>query len=255
MRDALASLQSILVLGGSSDIARATVARLVEDGRVERVVLAGRPGPRLDGAADELRGGGRPGLDVTTLPFDATDLDSHEAFVKEAFAGGDVDLVLVAFGLLGDTPSVDLDRRATLDVVTTNYLGAVSTLVPLADRLRAQGHGTIVVLSSVAAERPRRSNFVYGSAKAGLDAFAHGLGELLRGSGVEVLVVRPGFVKTRMTEGRRPAPLSTTPDVVAGVIARGLERRATTVWAPPPVRWLMAVLRHLPAVVFRRLPG
>ena len=254
MRDALASVQSVLVLGGSSDIAGAVVARLVQDGRVERVVLAGRTGPRLAQAADALAGR-QEGMAVRTLAFDATDLASHEAFVEEAFAAGDVDLVLLAFGLLGDPPSPALDRDAVLEVVSTNYVGAASVLVPVARRLQAQGHGTIVVLSSVAAERPRRANFVYGSAKAGLDAFAHGLGELLRGTGVDVLVVRPGFVTTRMTEGKRPAPLATTPEVVAAVVARGLERRATTVWAPPPVRWLMSALRHLPAAVFRRLPG
>jgi decaprenylphospho-beta-D-erythro-pentofuranosid-2-ulose 2-reductase len=125
----------------------------------------------------------------------------------------------------------------------------------LARRLRAQGHGTLVVLSSVAGERVRAANFVYGSTKAGIDGFCQGLGDALHGSGVRVLIVRPGFVPTKMTAGRDKAPFSTTPDGVAEVVMRGLERGAETVWAPPVLRVVMAVARHLPRPVFRRLPG
>ena len=120
-------------------------------------------------------------------------------------------------------------------------------------RLRAQGHGTIVALSSVAGERVRKSNFVYGSSKAGVDAFYQGLGDALRGRGVHVMIVRPGFVTTKMTEGLEPAPLSTTPDAVAQAIAQGLERGRDTVWVPPTLRYVMSGLRHLPRSVFRRL--
>jgi decaprenylphospho-beta-D-erythro-pentofuranosid-2-ulose 2-reductase len=120
-------------------------------------------------------------------------------------------------------------------------------------KLRAQGHGTLVVLSSVAAERPRGANFPYAASKAAVDAYAQGLGDALAGTGVHVLVVRPGFVHTHMTAGLKPAPLATTPEAVADAVADGLRRGAHTVWAPPRVRWLMAILRHLPRSVFRRL--
>ncbi|MEZ5092419.1 SDR family NAD(P)-dependent oxidoreductase [Nocardioides sp.] len=118
---------------------------------------------------------------------------------------------MVAFGVLTDEESVWQSHAAAMAEVRVNYLGAVSVGVCLADVMRGQGHGVIVALSSVAGERVRRSNFVYGSAKAGMDGFYLGLGEALRGSGASVLVVRPGFVRTRMTEGREPAPWPSTP--------------------------------------------
>ena len=118
-------------------------------------------------------------------------------------------------------------------MIETNFVGLVSVLIPIAERMRRQGHGTIVVLSSVAAERPRRANFVYGASKAGLDAFAQGLGDALVGAGVHVLVVRPGFVRTKMTAGRAAAPFAVTPDAVADAIAGGLRSGAHTIWVPP----------------------
>ena len=120
--------------------------------------------------------------------------------------------------------------------------------------LRAQGHGTLVVLSSVAGERVRQANFIYGSSKAGLDGFAQGLGDALTGSGARVLIVRPGFVHTKLTEGRPPAPLSTTPDAVAAAIAKGLADDREVIWVPATLRPLFAVFRHLPRAVWRRLP-
>ena len=119
--------------------------------------------------------------------------------------------------------------------------------------LRRQGHGTLVVLSSVAGERARADNYVYGATKAGLDAFAQGLGDALVDSGARVMVVRPGFVHTRMTTGLEPAPFSTTPEAVADVVLDGLAKRRDVVWAPPVLRWLFAVLRHLPRGVWRKV--
>jgi decaprenylphospho-beta-D-erythro-pentofuranosid-2-ulose 2-reductase len=141
-----------------------------------------------------------------------------------------------------------------VELATVNYTAAVSVGVALAERLRAQGHGSIVALSSVAGERARRSNFVYGSTKAGLDAFYTGLTEALRADGVGVTVVRPGFVHTRMTEGMRPAPLATTPQKVAARVVAAVRDRREQVWVPAPLRGVMSVLRHLPRPVFRRLP-
>jgi decaprenylphospho-beta-D-erythro-pentofuranosid-2-ulose 2-reductase len=253
MKDALGSVQSVLVLGGGSDIALATVRKLVA-GRCRTVVLAGRDLEGLEASAKELRAlPGSPSAEVTA--FDACDVASHDAFVDDVFTRHpDLDLVLVAFGLLGDQERAESDSRHAVQIATTNYVGAVSVMVPVARRMKEQGHGTIVLLSSVAGERARRSNFVYGSSKAGVDAFAQGLADSLVGSGATVLVVRPGFVHTKMTEGMKAAPLSTTPDAVADAIVAGIASGATTVWVPPPLRYLMAVLRHLPRAVFRRLP-
>ncbi|HZT67903.1 MAG TPA: decaprenylphospho-beta-D-erythro-pentofuranosid-2-ulose 2-reductase [Acidimicrobiales bacterium] len=251
MNDATSSPQSVLVLGATSDIARAITRRLVER-RARRIVLAGRDRAGVERVAEEMREAGAS--DVTTVAFDAADVGSHREVIDKAFAGGDIDLAVVAFGALGDQSRDERTPEAAAALVTTNFTGAVSTGVALAERMREQGHGAIVVLSSVAGERARRSNFIYGSTKAGLDAFYQGLADSLVGSGVRVLVVRPGFVKTRMTEGMKPAPLSTTAEEVAEAVVRGLERGSGTIWVPGPLRAVMVVLRHLPRPVFRRLP-
>jgi decaprenylphospho-beta-D-erythro-pentofuranosid-2-ulose 2-reductase len=248
VKDGLGSVQSVLVLGGTSEIALATVRALVSE-RARRVILAARDVAAAEAAAEELRAAGAD--DVAVEPFEAG--GDQEAFVERAFAGGDVDLVLLAFGVLGDQARDERDGAAARAVVDVNFGSAVSVMVPIAERLKAQGHGSLVVLSSVAAERPRRANFVYGASKAGLDAFTQGLADAMQGTGVHVMAVRPGFVHTRMTEGMKPAPFSTTPDVVAEAILTGLRRRAHTVWAPAQLRLVMAVLRHLPRPVFRKL--
>lgn len=253
MTDALGSPQSVLVLGGGSEIGLAVVRRLVAR-RARTVALAGREPERLKPAADELLGLGATTVEV--VAFDALEAAGHDRFVDEVFdRHGDLDLVLLAFGVLGDQEEAERDTGAALEVVRTNFLGAVSVALPVARRLRAQGHGTLVVLSSVAGERARRANFVYGSSKAGLDAFAQGLGDSLVGTGVRVMVVRPGFVHTKMTAGRPPAPLATTPEAVADVVVRGLETGAEVVWAPPVLRFVMSGMRHLPRSVFRRIKG
>jgi decaprenylphospho-beta-D-erythro-pentofuranosid-2-ulose 2-reductase len=250
VRDAVGGVQTLLVLGGTSEIGLATARKLVE-GRTRRVVLAARDVDGAERGAAELR---RMGATVDVIAFDARDFASHDAVVDEAFERcGDVDCAIVAFGVLGDQERLATDRTAAVEAVEANYVGAVSVCVPLAERMRRQGHGTIVVLSSVAGERARKSNFVYGSSKAGLDAFAQGLGDRLHADGVRVMVVRPGFVRTKMTAGLDDVPLSTDPDAVAESIAAGLRRNADTVWSPAPLRLVMSVLRHLPRPIFRRL--
>lgn len=252
MRDALGNVQSVLVLGGGSDIARATVARLVK-GRTRTVVLAARHPDTLAGDADDLRRAGATTVEV--VPFDAADTETHTALVEDLFDRfGDFDVALIAFGVLGDQAAAEHDAAAALEIARINYLGTVSVAVPVANRMKAQGHGTIVALSSVAGERARRSNFVYGSSKAGMDAFLQGLGDSLVGTGVKVMIVRPGFVRTKMTEHMTPAPLATTPDAVADAIVNGLARGSETVWVPGSLRYVMSVLRHIPRPIFRRLP-
>ncbi|MGH8985400.1 MAG: decaprenylphospho-beta-D-erythro-pentofuranosid-2-ulose 2-reductase [Acidimicrobiia bacterium] len=252
MKDALGAVQSVLVLGGGSDIALATCRELV-DRRARTIVLAARRPDELETAVKELEELGAS--TVATVPFDATATGTHETFVADMFDRfGDFDLVLVAFGLLGDQEQAEREGAAAVELARVNYVGAVSIAVPVAQRLRVQGHGTLVALSSVAGERARRSNFVYGSTKAGMDAFFQGLDDSLVGSGARVMVVRPGFVHTKMTQGLEPAPLSTTPEAVASGIVNGLAKGSHTVWVPPTLRWVMMALRHLPRAVFRRLP-
>lgn len=251
MNDVHGSPQSVLVLGGTSEIALAVLRRLVAR-RARTIVLAGRDPEGLRRVADELVA--RGASCVETVVFEATDPAGHAAAVDDVFdRHGDIDLVLVAFGVLGIQEALERDPLAAVQVAQVNYVASVSVGLAAAARLRAQGHGNLVALSSVAAERPRRSNFVYGSSKAGMDAFFRGLGDSLRGSGARVLVVRPGFVHTRMTAGMAPLPFATTPDAVAAAVVRGLETGAETVWVPSVLRWVMAALRHLPGPLFRRV--
>lgn len=250
MKDAFGIPQSLLVLGGTSEIALATVRRLVAR-RTRTVWLAGRPSPALEAAATQLRS---LGAEVHTVAFDALHPDSHETVLGKVFAEGDIDLVLLAFGILGDQAHDERDPVAAVRVAQTNYTGAVSAGLVSARALQTQGHGSLVVLSSVAGERARRADFIYGSSKAGLDVFAQGLGDALHGTGVHVMVVRPGFVRSRMTAGVEGALLATTPEAVATAIELGLRRRSETVWVPGALRVVMAAVRHLPRSVFRLLP-
>ncbi|MER5459224.1 decaprenylphospho-beta-D-erythro-pentofuranosid-2-ulose 2-reductase [Streptomyces sp. NPDC002668] len=250
MKDAFGTPQSLLVLGGTSDIGLATARRLIAR-RARTVWLAGRPSPALETAAAELR---TLGADVHTVAFDALDPAAHEPALGKVFAEGDIDMVLLAFGVLGDQANDESEPLAAVRVAQTNFTGAVSASLVCAGALQSQGHGSIVVLSSVAGERARRANFIYGSSKAGLDAFTQGLGDALHGTGVHVMVVRPGFVRTKMTAGLAEAPLATTPDAVAAAIEQGLRRRSETVWVPGALRLVMSALRHVPRPVFRRLP-
>ncbi|MEU7422655.1 decaprenylphospho-beta-D-erythro-pentofuranosid-2-ulose 2-reductase [Streptomyces sp. NPDC040750] len=250
MKDAFGLPQSLLVLGGTSGIALATARRLIAR-RTRTVWLAGRPSPALDQAAESLRA---LGADVRTVAFDALDPESHETALGKVFAEGDIDLVLLAFGIHGDQAHDERDPVRAVRVAQTNYTGAVSAGLVSARALQTQGHGSLVVLSSVAGERARRADFIYGSSKAGLDSFAQGLGDALYGTGVHVMVVRPGTVRTTVPAGRRRDPLATTPEAVASAVEAGLRRRAETVWVPGTLRLVMAALRHAPRPLFRRLP-
>ncbi|MSO58609.1 MAG: SDR family NAD(P)-dependent oxidoreductase [Thermoleophilia bacterium] len=247
MRDALGSYGTVVVLGGDSEIGRAIVERLVGE-RPATIVLAVRD---PDGGATPLA---CPAAVVERVAFDATRMDEHPAFVEGLAARHpDLDLVLVAFGALGDQASLERDQVAALALAELNFTGAVSMLTLVAARLRAQGHGRIVVMSSFAAVRARRSNWVYGATKAGLDAFTEGLSLALEGSGVEVTVVRPGFVRTRMTRGLKEAPFAVDAAAVAEAVAIGLERGQRVVWAPSALRFIAWAVRLAPRALLQRL--
>jgi decaprenylphospho-beta-D-erythro-pentofuranosid-2-ulose 2-reductase len=250
MIDAVGNPQSILLLGGTSDIGLACVERFADD-RPMRVVLAGRPSPRLDEAKVRLE---KSGCTVRTIDFDARKPETHTEVIAKAFADGDIDVTISAFGLLGDPERAWTDVDLAVELAEVNYVAAVSTGVALAKHLQEQCHGALAVLSSVAGERVRRSNFVYGSTKAGMDGFYTGLTEALRPSGVTVTIVRPGFVKSKMTEGLDPAPLAVTPEQVAEITVDAIRKHKELVWAPAPMRAVMSVLRHVPRPIFRKLP-
>ncbi len=251
MRDALGAVQSVLVLGGGSEIAVATVKELAAE-RCRTVVLAGRDPAKLGPVADELRTAGVTTVDV--VAFDAADTASHGRVIDDVFtAHPDLDVVLLAFGILGDQDAFDVDPQSAADAVVTNFAGAVSSGLAVARNLKAQGHGTLAVITSVAGVRARADNFVYGSTKAGLDAFAQGLGDQLDGTGASVMVVRLGFVRTKMTAHMDDGPMATTVEAVATDIVAGLRSGAHTVWSPAKLRPVFTILKLLPRPVWRKL--
>jgi NAD(P)-dependent dehydrogenase (short-subunit alcohol dehydrogenase family) len=243
----------VLLLGGTSEIGLAIVRRLARGGTV-RPFLLGRDRARLEAALEGLERSGSSGGEVEEL--DATaDLGRHREAIARAFerAGG-FDVVVLAVGVLGAQAGLDAERDQAIEVMEVDFVGSGSLLLESLRQLRSRGQGTLVVLSTVAAERPRASNAVYGAAKAGLDSLAQGLADACADTGARVLVVRPGFVTTRMTAGLKPAPMSTTPEAVAEATVRALDGGAHTVWVPGRLRFVFAVLRHLPRPVWRRLP-
>lgn len=250
MRDALGAVQSVLVLGGNSEIALAIVDRLVE-GRTTKVLLGVRSPASAAGSVARLRDAG---VDADSIVFDALDPTSHTRVIADAAARlGDLDMVILAFGVLGEPAEMDADPMAAVDVAQANYVGAVSAGLAAAAQLRRQGHGTILSITSVAGVRARADNYVYGSTKAGMDAFSQGLGDALIGTGARCVVVRPGFVHTRMTEGMKPAPFATTPDKIADAVITGLQRNKEIIWAPAILGPVFTILRHLPRIVWRKL--
>ncbi|TCP57015.1 decaprenylphospho-beta-D-erythro-pentofuranosid-2-ulose 2-reductase [Tamaricihabitans halophyticus] len=250
MIDAVGNPQSLLLLGGTSDIALAIAEKYAKE-RPLRIVLAARKTERAEQAAERLRA---TGSDVSIVEFDAKDTDSHPAVLEQCFAGGDIDITVVAFGLLGDAEELWQDHAKAVELAQVNYTGAVSVGVALAAQLKRQGHGKVIALSSVAGERVRRSNFMYGSTKAGFDGLYLGLGEALRSHDVRVTVVRPGHVHSKMTEGMAAAPLAQTPEQVAEIAVDGARKGKDLVWAPGKFRFVMSALRHVPRPIFRKLP-
>lgn len=253
MNDATGMPQSVLVVGGSSDIARQILERL-SGRRLKRVLLAGRDETAMEAVCKGLSADGLESAE--TLRLDLEDAGSLQPFVRRAAElMGEIDLVLFAAGELGTAELDELDSAVVTRMLASNFSGQAALAVELAAIMRRQGSGRLVFLSSVAGVRVRRSNFVYGSAKAGLDGFAVGLSEALRGSGVSVMIVRPGFVRTKMTKDRPAAPFAVGPEAVAGAVVAGLERGRGVVWVPSQLQWVFGLFRLLPQSLWRRLPG
>lgn len=192
---------------------------------------------------------------VDAVEFDANAMATHEEILRSVVERhGPIGIVVLAFGILGDQTRAEDDAGHALEVITTDFLAQASVLTHAAKVLRAQKSGDLVVFSSVAGVRVRRANYVYGSAKAGLDGFASGLSDSLHGTGVHLLLARPGFVIGSMTEGMDPAPMSSTPDQVAAAVVAALRSRKSTVWIPGTLRPVFFAMRLLPQWLWRRMP-
>lgn len=240
---------SVVIFGGRSEIGMEVAARLASGATV---VLAARRPDDLHAQVAALKQAGAAA--VHTVAFDADDLASHRPLVDAIVADhGPIGTAVLAFGILGDQARAEADAAHAAAIAHTDYVAQVSLLTVLADTMRTAGSGTLVAFSSVAGVRARRANYVYGSAKAGLDAFCSGLTDALHGSGVRLLLVRPGFVIGRMTEGMSAAPLSSTPDQVADATVRALRKGRNTVWIPGSLAALAVAFRMTPRWVWRRL--
>jgi NAD(P)-dependent dehydrogenase (short-subunit alcohol dehydrogenase family) len=247
----------ILVLGGGSDIARAAVVALSRDRPLDVVVVAARSPSDAEADMGRALDATSAGTVVTGESWDATVVGGHgDCAARWTTDHGPFDVVICAVGVLGHHAGSSMAPVDVEAMFATNSAGPASMLAALAPHLISRGRGVVVVLSSVAAARPRRSNFVYGASKAALDAYAQGLGDAVAPHGVRVVVVRPGFVRSTMTEGLDPAPFSTTPDVVGAAIARAVgDEGVHTVWVPTVLGPLMAVMRVMPRSLWRRIAG
>ncbi|MGD1011423.1 MAG: SDR family NAD(P)-dependent oxidoreductase [Acidimicrobiales bacterium] len=252
MNEATVMPKTVVALGGGSDLSRAVLRSLAARG-LDSVLITSRTPRSLQVAGDELRGLSAANVDTKLL--DITDIDALEAFADRAAQRlGRIDLVLVAAADLGSSDFSEIDASSVSSLTMTNFAGPAAAMTAFARVLRAQGHGRILVFSSAAGYRVRAANFVYGATKAGLDGFALGLGDALVGSGVKVMVVRPGFVRTKMTAGRKDMPLTIDAPAVARAVVRGLGKDAEVVWVPAVLRYIFGILRLLPRSVWRHIP-
>lgn len=243
-----AAFRCALILGARSDIGRAIARRLAQQGVF--VHLAARHAERLDADVQDLAI--RYGAQAAAWEFDALDFGSHEVFCQRLNPAPD--LVICVFGYLGDPEAAEQDPAEAQRIVATNYTGAVSILMQAAKLLKAQGQGCIVGISSVAGDRGRGSNYLYGSAKAGFSAFLSGLRNRLFAVGVHVITVKPGFVRTAMTDGLPlPAPLTAAPEEVAEALWRALRKSRNVIYVRPVWRYIMLIIKLIPEPLFKRL--
>ncbi len=244
-------MSHVVVLGATSPIARALAAELA--GRGHTLHLAGRDAEELRRISADLSV--RYGAPTRTSVFDAADATTHDALLAAVLeeAGDDLEGVVLAFGLTGDGERARHDPSHAREILEVNLVGAATLLTRLADHLEAQGRGWIVALSSVAGDRGRPSNYVYGAAKAGLTVFLQGLRARLARAGVHVLTVKLGFVDTRMTFGKEGVFAAAAPEAAARAILRALDARRDQVYVPRFWRLVMGMIRTIPEPLFKRL--
>jgi decaprenylphospho-beta-D-erythro-pentofuranosid-2-ulose 2-reductase len=247
--DSLGNVQSALLVGGTSEIGQAILERFAAGGRLQKVVLLGRDEAALEVLGQSWRD---RGVEASVVVADLSGELDVPVLTARCFDGGDIDVVVLAAGITPDS-SVETDAGLARDVAMVNFVSQMQLGTEFVQRLRLQGHGAMVVLSSVAGERPRADNYVYGATKVGLDAWANGLADALADEPIRILVVRPGMVRTRMSAGHKEAPMTCDPRDVAEVVAKNLRSGPVTVWVPGQLRLLMSGLRHAPRPVFRRV--
>ncbi len=239
---------AVLILGARSDIGLAIAQAFAADGHA--IQLAARNPETLEPARNDIAL--RHGVEVTLHAFDALDPDSHEAFLDGLPALPET--AVCAVGFMGEQAESEADMAAARLVLRSNFEGPAGILGLIANRFQARGSGTIVGISSVAGDRGRATNYVYGSAKAGFTAWLSGLRNRLAGTGVHVLTVKPGFVATAMTEGMDlPERLTAQPQAVGRAVLRAVRTRRNVIYVKPVWRLVMLVIRSIPEAVFKKL--
>lgn len=241
-------MKNVLILGAKSDMAQAIARQLAAQSC--NLMLAGRQPDSLKDLAADLRI--RSGADVSSLEFDARDYASHKSFYENL--PHKPDTVICVFGYLGDAAKARTDFAEAQRIMETNYNGAVSILDLAAADFETRGEGTLIGISSVAGDRGRGSNYHYGSAKAGFTAYLSGLRNRLADKGVHVMTVKPGFVRTRMTEELDlPGAVTATPDQVARAVVHAAEKKRNVIYTLWMWQFIMLIIRHIPEPIFKRL--
>lgn len=253
MKNGVGVAQNIVLFGGTSDIGQAILRRVVKPG-VARVVLVSRDLDKAESASSSLADR-FPEVDFHHIRFDAADASSMNDVVSAITEEiGDIDVAIVAQGLLNEGADYYSHPAGLIEMANVNFTATMTLLYSLAQHMKSQGYGKIVLLSSVAGERVRKGNPAYGATKAGIDGFALALDHELERSGASILVVRPGFVSTKMTQGMKKAPFSTDAESVAVIVEKAITANKKVVWAPGILRWLFLVLKNVPLPIWRRLP-
>jgi decaprenylphospho-beta-D-erythro-pentofuranosid-2-ulose 2-reductase len=243
-------MNRILIVGATSAIAEATARLYAADG--ERLFLSGRDAQKLAAIAADLRI--RGAAQVDTFVLDSNDSARHGELIDSAHEQlGGLDIALIAYGSLPDQSACEASFELTRQALETNFISVLSLLSHLANTMQAQGHGVIAAISSVAGDRGRQSNYIYGAAKGGVSLFLQGLRNRLHRHGVAVVTIKPGFVDTPMTRDFKKGLLWATPPSIAKGIYKAIDKRTPVAYLPGFWRWIMLIIRLIPERLFRSM--
>jgi decaprenylphospho-beta-D-erythro-pentofuranosid-2-ulose 2-reductase len=250
--DGLGAMQNVLLIGGTSEIGLSIVDSIFGQKRGVRLVVTVKTNVEIEQVREKLAER-FAGVKVEVVVMNLLDSGLLAEPIRNIFSDSEIDVTVIAAGVLPNAELSFSDPKTAVESSKINYLGPIEIGTEVIGQYKNQGHGRLVIISSVAGERPRKDNYVYGAAKAGLDAWANGLADSLHGLPIRTLVVRPGMVRTKMSSGLPEAPFTCDPKDVGKAVLRRLNRGPVVIWVPGKLKYVMAVFRHLPRFIFRRL--